>query len=147
MYNTTFDTFLNNIKKYIARYRVPILIALGLILLGIGYILIRTVFLRTELLVLVAPTQAIVEIDGVTYGNGKHYIPIGKHKVKISAEGFTEINGLEIEAELGKPVKVYKYLSENGSKYSEEDYELLSIIAEDEETVEQVNVHYYEEVK
>ena len=119
------------------------------LLIGAGVLLLALVFLavffivlpkKTDLIVLVAPESAEVEIDGKVYKNGNYKIPVGAHTVSISAEGFSYTE-YDITAKAGETFTLYDYLTEETGRYSDKDYDILELIASDDATVEKVNAY------
>ena len=128
-------------SEILKKIKVPLLVLGGVVLVLGGLVVVKAAFLKTELIVMVAPIEAKVEIDGKVYENGRGFVSLGKHSVRISKEGFSE-SEFEVEAKFNEPVLIYEYLAENGGEYSDEDFDVLSLIAEDEETIEGVNEYF-----
>jgi len=95
---------------------------------------------KTDLSILVAPEIAEIEIDGKVYKNGNYKIETGRHQAIISAKGFKD-KVFEFEVEAGEVFQLYDYLEEESSRYTDKDYDILSLIATDDVTIEKVNAY------
>ena len=95
---------------------------------------------KTGLTILVAPEIAEIEIDGKVYKNGDYKIETGRHQAIISAKGFSS-SIFEFEAKAGETFKLHDYLKEESGRYTDKDYDILSLIAADDVTIEKVNAY------
>ena len=143
VYNNTPPTFTGgNIGMATIKQnkKFPLIIGGAILLLAI--IIIVTIFLikpkEVDLIVLVAPENANIEIDGKSYKNGTHKIATGTHTAVVSAEGFST-SEFYFDVENDQPYLFTEHLDEETSKYSEKDYEILSLIADDAISINAVN--------
>ncbi len=129
----------NKFKTFFTKYKIPFIALCAVVVIGLGFLIFNLLFPQnSELVVLVAPETARIEIDGKLYKNGVYNLSAGTHFAKISADGFsyTELN---FETEGGEPFLLDEALDEIDGTYTDADYEILSLIAESEETVAKVN--------
>ena len=130
----------NNKKKGL----LAIAIISGVIVLFLVIFFIIKILIagKGQVSILVAPESAEIEIDGKVYKNGVYTFPAGKHFVSISAEGFSHVE-FEFDLENGESFPLNDYLFEETKSYSEEDYEILSLIADDDITIGKVQKYRY----
>ena len=128
--NTNLKDFIKNKKLAIGGCACLIILAILAVILFLPK--------RQQVVILVAPETAEISIDGKTYKNGTYSLPIGNHFVEISAEGFSYIE-YELPIEEDEPALIQEYLDEDGAFYTERDYEILSLIAEDDYTISKIN--------
>ena len=133
----------DNIRKK-NKVILPIAIISAVIILGlIIFFLIKILTAeKGQITLLVAPEKAEIEIDGKPYTNGLYTLPAGKHFVSISADGFSH-SEFDFELENGESFELFEALSEETSTYSDSDYEILSLIADDAALINKVNNYRY----
>ncbi len=129
----------NKSKTFFTKYKIPFL-ALGVVLfIGLGFLIYNLVSPNeSDLVVLVAPEIAEIEIDGKLYKNGVTKLPAGSHSAKISADGFEYVE-FDFENKKSEPYLLSEALAEETGTYTEADYEILSLIADGEEAIAKVN--------
>ena len=109
----------------------------GLVCLGVAIFVVVFCFVvkRQDVYILVAPVSAEIEIEGKKYVNGQYSLPVGEHHIIISADGFS-YDEYDFTLTSEEPKMIYTYLNERTKSYTEEDYEVLSLVADDDYTEE-----------
>lgn len=133
--NVVFDG--GNINMVKKKNKLPWIIVgiVGVLLLaGIIFLLIRLFPKKAVVSILVAPESAEIEIDGEIYKNGVYSLPVGEHFVEISADGFSN-SSFSFDVEADEANEIFEYLDEETAVYSDRDYEILSLIADDDSAV------------
>lgn len=134
-------------KKATFSQKKILIIAAGLLLIvllaALFYLKLRP---NAELIVVAAPSQATLRLDGKKIQNGARGIRAGKHKIELSLEGF-ETKTQEFEISAGETQSVNLYLVGENEDYShylqnEEDIKLLGLIGD--ETAKQLASEYWE---
>lgn len=111
---------------------------LGLIILA-SYFCLRP---NAELIIIAAPTEAIIRLDGKKIKSGTQNVHAGKHTVVVSLDGLeTKTQEIEISANETKSINIY--LTGDGDDYSyylknEADIDRLELIG-DEDALEFVS--------
>ncbi len=98
-------------KELAGRKRIFSLAVVGFVILTVLAVVLWLVDARrnAKLDILVAPSMAVVKIDGSVYEDGEHRFEPGVVSVEISAEGFT-MQVTEIELRAGETASLYTYL-------------------------------------
>ncbi|MBQ3430373.1 hypothetical protein IJG21_03050 [Candidatus Saccharibacteria bacterium] len=130
----------DNTKK--KKVILPIVIISATIILGliIFFVIKLLTAEKGQITLLVAPETAEIEIDGKVYQNGLYTLPAGKHFASISAEGFSTTE-FDFELENGESLPLFEALSEETATFSENDYEILSLIADTAPLINKVNLY------
>lgn len=114
------------------------------VIIGVGLLLITVLILfffllrKQDVYILIAPESAEIEIDGKKYSNGRYSLPVGNHHIVISADGFS-YSEYDFDLTKDEPKYIYDYLEEKTKTYSEKDYEILSLIADDDYINEKIS--------
>ena len=121
------EWFVDNVRKNII---VLLLILVAVVIANFAIESAKT----AKLVILVTPTDSIVEVDGKRFANGTYKMYPRNAKVAVSKDGFdTEEYNIELKA--NETATVYAVLSQGNSYawYSshEQDYEILKLIKED----------------
>ena len=133
-------------KKATFSQKKILVIAVGVLLI---VLLTALIYLKlrpnAELIVVAAPSQATLRLDGKKIQNGARGIRTGKHKIELSLEGF-ETKTQEFEISAGETQSINLYLVGENEDYShylqnEEDIKLLGLIGD--ETAKQVASDYW----
>ena len=133
-------------KKATFSQKKILVIAVGVLLI---VLLTALIYLKlrpnAELIVVAAPSQATLRLDGKKIQNGARGIRTGKHKIELSLEGF-ETKTQEFEISAGETQSMNLYLVGENEDYShylqnEEDIKLLGLIGD--ETAKQVASDYW----
>lgn len=133
-------------KKATFSQKKILVIAVGVLLI---VLLMSLIYLKlrpnAELIVVAAPSQATLRLDGKKIQNGARGICAGKHKIELSLEGF-ETKTQEFEISAGETQSINLYLVGENEDYShylqnEEDIKLLGLIGD--ETAKQVASDYW----
>lgn len=133
-------------KKATFSQKKILVIAVGVLLIAL---LTALIYLKlrpnAELIVVAAPSQATLRLDGKKIQNGARGIRAGKHKIELSLEGF-ETKTQEFEISAGETQSIDLYLVGENEDYSqylqnEEDIKLLGLIGD--ETAKQLASDYW----
>lgn len=101
---------------------------LVVLLIAIIYLLLRP---NSELIVVAAPSQATIRLDGKKIQNGARGIRAGKHTIELSKDG-SETKAQEFEISVGETKSINLYLEDYSSYLlNEEDIELLGLIGDE----------------
>ena len=86
---------MNTEKLFNSQYRLPIVISLLVILAVVVTLLSGSVTRIGEspVLLVMAPSDAVANIDGVEFGNGTHYITPGTYEITITRPDFITYEG------------------------------------------------------
>ena len=120
------EWFVANIRK------IAIFLAVALVI-AIAIVVSLQMARNARLIVMVAPTDADIKINGISYINGTYNVYPGKAKVEISKEGLAK-KEYELDIKAHETTTIYAALA-NGEDYSwysihEEDYEILKLVAD-----------------
>ena len=117
-------------------------IILGVAGAGLLLLMIFAIFLglrpNAELIVITAPTEATIRLDGRRIKNGSRAVRAGKHTIELSLEGLgTKIQEIEISPKETKSLNLY--LTGDGEDFSyylknEKDIDLLAVIGDEKAT-------------
>ncbi len=97
-----------------------------------------------------APSKAVMIIDGKQYQTGIHKITPGNYKITVTAEGF-DTKTLDIELKANEITKFYDYLmpkEDNLNYYASNtvDYEALKAVGNDETAKEMIKILSIKEI-
>lgn len=124
-------------------------IILGIAGAGLALLIIFAIFLslrpNAELIIITAPAEATIRLDGHRIKNGSREVRAGKHTIELSLEGL-ETKTKEIEISPKETKSLNLYLTGEGENFShylknEEDIELLAVIG-DERATDFVSSYY-----
>lgn len=125
-----------NNRKETLRVLTPLFIIVALALLIFGIVKLVEGLKSASLLIYVAPSNAIVKIDGQEYTNGAYRFYPGNITAEISREGF-ETKTETIELHNGQVTKLFAYLTEKDNDFSwyvshDEDLSVLRQVSNDD---------------
>ena len=112
--------------------KIAIFLAVALVI-AIAIVISLQLARNARLVIMVAPTNATIKINGIGYVNGTYNVYPGKVKVEITKDGFDK-KEYDLDVKAHKTTTIYTALAQ-GDDYSwydlhEEDYEILKLIGD-----------------